>query len=114
MYSDAVPPKLPTVFDLLRRPVAVEIRAAPVSPMFTISYCEGKPRRDEDDDPPRMLRQFSTSSGAPVSRSYNDCSWYATVTGQPYTSDVRVWDGESSDIIERMNHTYTLSYKMRR
>ena len=84
--------------------------------MFTISYCEGTPRRDEDDDPPRMLRMFSmsTSSGAPVAASYEDCSRYATFTGQPYTVDIRVWDAESGDIIERMNHTYALRYRVRR
>ena len=66
MYTDAIPPKLPPVYDLLRAPVAAEIRSALLTlPMFTISYCEGTPRRDEDDDPPRMLRMFSmsTSSG---------------------------------------------------
>jgi hypothetical protein len=116
MYPDAVPPELPTVFDLLRHPVTAEIRPAPLPPMFTITHCEGTPRRDEDDDPPRMLRQFSTStsSEALVSRSYNDCARYATITGQPYAIDVRVWDAESGDIIERMNHTYTLRYRVRR
>jgi hypothetical protein len=56
----------------------------------------------------------STSSGAPVARSYEDCSRYATFTGQPYTLDVRVWDAETGDIIERLNHTYSLRYRVRR
>ena len=114
MYADAIPPKLPSVFDLLRSPVA-EIRSAPLTPMMiTTTYCELTPRRDEDDDPPRMLRMFSTSSGAPVATSYADCSRYATFTGQPYTVDVRVWDAESGDIIERMGHDYSLRFRMRR
>ena len=115
MNADAIPPKLPSVFDLLRRPVAAEIRPAPLPPMFTVTYCEGSTSlRDEDDDPPRMLRVFSTSSGAPVSRSYNDCGRYATFTGQAYTVDVRLWDAESSFTIERMNHDYSLRCTVRR
>lgn len=116
MNADAIPPKLPSVFDLLRRPVAAEIRPAPLlPPMFTVTYCEGSaPRRDEDDDPPRMLRVFSTSSGAPPSRSYDNCDRYAAFAGQPYTVDVRWWDAESGFIIERMNHDYSLKFTMRR
>src|SRR5436853_3985397 len=108
--SDAIPPKLPSVFDLLQRPVTAEIRPAALLPaMVTITYCEASaPHRDEDNDPPRMFRAFSTRGGAPASRSYNDCDRYAAYTGQPYTVDVRAWDAESGFIVERMNHDYSL------
>jgi hypothetical protein len=124
MSGDAIPPKLPTAFDLLLRPVAAEIRPAPPPRVrFTVGYagngyCEpSTPHPEEDDsDPPRMLRLFlatGTSTGT-VSRSYDDCSRVAVVTGQPYTVDVRVWDAESCAIIERLNHDYKLQNATRK
>ena len=122
MNYDAAPPKWPTVFDYLARPVAAEIRPAPV-PSIVFYVGNGCPpgrktEANDDSDPPKMLRAFvATSSTSPATsaatQTYYDCASHAVVTGQPYLIDVRVWGVESDAIIERMNYDYRLHYTVR-
>jgi hypothetical protein len=112
---------LPSVIDLLARPVAAEIRPAPKPisglPTLYVGDCPTPASRAaarDGEDPPRMIRVLATTTASSSIQTYTDCQQFAVVTGQPYAVDVRVWDAESGTIIEVLNHDYEGRFVERR